>query len=153
MVSAAQTLWKLLVLFFFDNQTLSRDQFHLSPPFEGISPKKLLTHFPYPRYLSPQRTQRLFNHSSLLHHHPFSIQIQLDQSLFNAHPSLIAVWNYPIFFDHLPVFRLAKVLHFSLTNNDSTPCSSEPCHPNEHSFSIPLSLQDEFHWRELFEGR
>ena len=47
-------------------------------------------------------------------------------------PALLALWKYPLDFDHLPVSRLAKVLQFTSSSPDrSNPCSSNPCrHPN-----------------------
>ena len=46
-------------------------------------------------------------------------------------PSMMAVWKYPISFDHLPVYRFGKVLHFSSSVDHLNLCSSSPCHPNE----------------------
>ena len=48
------------------------------------------------------------------------------------------VWRYPIYFDHLPVFRLGKVLRLTRSIDDRNPC---------------LSLRGELHWRELCRRR
>ena len=48
---------------------------------------------------------------------------------------LIAVWNYHLPFDHLPVTRLAKVLR--LPTSSSSVCSSQPCrHPTERCYPL-----------------
>ena len=130
--SDSPVLLKLLVFFLFQNETLMSNQFHLLSSFEWTT-TKLHTNFPYPRSLSSreQRRERFFNRSDLLFRHPYSIRIELYQIHRHEQPSLIAVWKYPILFDHLPVFRLAKVLHLTESFNNRNPCSSQPCHRNE----------------------
>ena len=96
-----------------------------------MSRSKFVKHFVHP-YSSPsreQRRRRFFDRSSLLLSHPYSIRIELYRARRDEQPGLIAVWNYPLPFAHLPVTRLAKVLH--LTESLLNPCSSSPCpHPN-----------------------
>ena len=124
---------KLLVLCVFNNQTWLSHQFHLRPSFESRT-SKMITHFPYPRSSSflQQRRKQFLNRSSLLSFHPYSIRIELYLTrLKEPSLSLIAVWKYPIFFDHLPVFRLAKVLHFDEPSTARDPCFPPPCHHNE----------------------
>jgi hypothetical protein len=125
-------LLKLVVLFFFNNQLLNIDQFHFHPSFELITPK-IVTHFLCPHSFSSrqQRQERFFNRSSLLTSQPYSIRIELYQTLRDKQPSLLALWKYPIFFDNLPVFRLVKVLHLIQSFHPINPCSSNPCDRNE----------------------
>ena len=123
----SRILLKLVVVFLVDAEVLDRDQFHLQPSF-GSQTSKMTTHFLYPR---SQRRERFFNRSDLLLRHPFSIRIELYQTRRDEQPSLIALWSYPILFDHLPVFRLAKVLQLGESSTDRNPCSSRPCHRNE----------------------
>ena len=120
---------KLLVLFLFQNRTLLSDQFHLRPSSEIHTLQKVMTHFPYPR-ASSFRQQR----SSLLDQHPYSIRIELYQTGVDELPALMALWKYPILFDHLPVFRLAKVLHFNESAHHSSPCNAL-CQPLLNSTS------------------
>ena len=136
-----EILLKLVVLFVFNGEVLDRDQFHLHPSSQITDTlkkkkKKFISHFVYPRsFLAlEQRRQRFFNRSSLLDaHRPFSIRIELYQTRLHGEPALIAVWNYPIPFDHLPVSRLAQILRLSssVAERRQNPCSSRPCHPNE----------------------
>jgi hypothetical protein len=46
------------------------------------------------------------------------------------------VWLYPIYFDFLPSFRLAKVLHLTKPNPINNPCSSNPCSPQQECQQI-----------------
>ena len=117
----------LLVLFLFDDRVLMTEQFRL----HSSERKKLISHFTYPHSSEflQQRRQRFFNRSSLLTRHPFSIRIELYRTRINERPAMIGVWKYPVEFDHLPVSRLAKVLHVD-RSSQRNPCSSRPCHPN-----------------------
>ena len=126
------TVLRVLLLFLFANQTLLTQQFHLRPALDITShslQRKIRTHFLYPRSSSfgDHRVQRLTNRSSLLHTHPYSIRIEIYETRRSSQPVLVAVWRYPIFFDHLPVFRLAKILRFPGSVDQHNPCSSRPC--------------------------
>ena len=127
----SQILLKLVVLFLADDEVQQRDQFHLHSSFESefhLSRLKMIAHFPLSS--REQRRRRFFNRSSLLLHQPYSIRIELYQIPLDKQPHLIALWRYSLPFSHLPVSRLAKVLH--LTESLVNPCSSRPCrHPNE----------------------
>ena len=130
-------LLKLLVLFIYNDEILHRDQFHLHPSSQisnTLTRKKFVSHFLYPRssFDLQQKRQRFLNRSDLLIRHPYSIRIELYQTLLREDPVLIGVWDYPLYFDHLPVTRLAKVLRLtSSIDQRQNPCSSQPCHPDE----------------------
>ena len=132
-ISDSPVLLKLLVFLLFQNETLMSNQFHLLSFIRIDNNQAMRTNFPYPRSLSSreQRRERFFNRSDLLFHHPYSIRIEFYRIRRHEQPSLIAVWKYPILFDHLPVFRLAKVLHLTESFKNRNPCSSQPCHRNE----------------------
>ena len=135
-----EILLKLVVLLVFNGEVLDRDRFHLYPYAQITETikkkKKFISHFAYPRSFSAleQRHQRFFNRSSLLDaRRPFSIRIELYRTRVQEEPALIAVWNYPITFDYLPVSRLAQILRLtsSSVTERGNPCSSHPCHPNQ----------------------
>ena len=128
---------QLLVLFLLSNETLMSDHFHLRPS-STLSTKKFHTHFVYPHSSSfrEERRERFFNRSDLLHRHPFSIRIELYQTRLKEPPSLINVWNYPLSFDHLPVVRFVKVLHFNESSPHQNLCSSQSCHSTRQSQSL-----------------
>ena len=124
---------KLIVLFLFNNQTLNVNQFNLYPSAD-ITAQKMITHFPYSHSASSraQRKQRFFDRSDILNRQPYSIRIELYQAAtITGELSLIAVWKYPLYFDHLPVYRLAKILQLSESADQKNPCSSHPCRRNE----------------------
>ncbi|CAF1602990.1 unnamed protein product, partial [Adineta ricciae] len=58
----------------------------------------------------------------------YHVQFEVYNLYFNETIELIQVWQYPIHFDFLPVFRLAKILHLNSSRNFS--CSSNPCGRN-----------------------
>ena len=140
------TLLRVLLLFFFENQTLMTHQFHLRPAVDMSiiektnKMKKMITHFLYPRSSAfrDHRLQRLNNRSHLIHTQPFSIGIEIYETRRSQQPpTRVAVWRYPISFDHLPVFRLAKVLRLPGPLDRRNPCSRRPCH-HEHEECHPL---------------
>ena len=139
-------LLKVLLLFFFENQTLMTHQFHLRPAVDMSiiqktnKMKKMITHFLYPHSSAfrDHRLQRLNNRSHLIHTQPFSIGIEIYETRRSQQqPTLVAVWRYPISFDHLPVFRLAKVLRLPGPLDRRNPCSSRPC-DHEHEECHPV---------------
>ena len=120
---------KILVLFLFNNQTITNQVFHVRPATDIAVTTKKNIHFPFSRashYLQHKR-QRSRNQSSIIHDHPYSIRIELYERKLSGNPRFLAVWQYPFYFDYLPVFRFAKVLRFI----EPKPCSSNPCHLNE----------------------
>ena len=112
-------LFKLLFLLVVDDRVLLSDQFQLFASYElDRTPTEqkdnLIIHFVYPRWLSFRNC-------------PFSVRFQLYRTPGRGEqPVLLGVWQYPVHFGHLPVFRLAKVLYL----RDSNPCLSAPCPPN-----------------------
>ena len=130
--SDSSIVLKLVVLFLVNDGVLTRDQFHFHPSFQSRT-SKFHTYFLYPTSFSScqQRRERFFNRSDLLLRHPYSIRIELYRTRREEKPSLIAVWKYPVDFDHLPVSRLVQVLHLTESPGQQDPCSSHPCHRNE----------------------
>ena len=141
--SDSATLLKLLVLFLFNNQTLMTHQFHIRPTLETAFNRnnndKMVAHFRYPQSSTfrEHRLRRLGNRSDLINIHPYSIRIEIYATQRLKQPSLIAMWRYPIEFDYLPVFRLAKVLRLTGSSAHPNPCSSSSCHP-DHEECHPL---------------
>ena len=116
-------LLKVLLLFLFNNQTLMRHEFHLRPALDITSStqKKMATHFLYSHsaWFRQHRAERHNNRSSLTNTHPFSMRIEIYETQRSETPALVGVWRYPIYFDDLPVFRLAKVLRLSIVESTS----------------------------------
>ena len=128
---------KLLVLFLFhdgdDDQILMSQEFHVRPALEMSIIKKKMVTLPYSRSFRfrQHRQDRYRNRSDIIHSHPYAIRIEAYEMSMKTKSFLIAVWQYPIIFDYLPVFRFAKVLNLTDLNRWSpNPCSSQSCPPN-----------------------
>lgn len=124
---------KLLVLFLFDDQVLMTHEFHVRPAWEIATFARKMTHFPYSRSarFRQHRQDRYMNRTDIIHAHPYSIRIEAYDMDVNERPSLEAVWQYPIAFDYLPVFRFAKVLHWTTMEGwKEDPCSNHQCPQN-----------------------
>ena len=124
---------KLLVLFLYNNQTLMTHEFHVRPTSEIKTFTKKVIHFLFSNAWASrqQRMNRYFNRSNIINIHPYSIRIEAYIRDNTERASLITVWQYPIHFDYLPVFRLAKVLRLTSDTRARNPCLSASCHPNE----------------------
>ena len=121
---------KLLVLFLCENQTLSTREFHVRPAVEIYTYKKKIGYF-----VDSRRTAFL-RHSYPRLHDRYSVRIEAYETRTqNDTPSLIAVWQYPLLFNFLPNFRLAKALRL-IRSKESDSCSDSPC--NSHQQCHPL---------------
>ncbi|CAF1582207.1 unnamed protein product [Adineta ricciae] len=124
---------KMIVLFVFNDEIITNHVFHVRPSSEMFIYTKKMIHFLYSRSSSllQHKIQRYFNRSNIVDNHPYSIRIEMYERQKSYEPLLIAVWKYPIYFDFLPVFRLAKVLHLTKLNFKQNTCSSNPCNPHQ----------------------
>lgn len=130
---------KYLVLFLEDDIVLSTNEFHLRPANEIDDPKKIKLYFHYSHSNKSikEKQQRYFNRSDIIHSHPFSIRIEVFELKLNIKPRRLAVWEYPIYFDFLPVYRLVKILHFlDFRNKSMDPCQNNSCHSNEECYQL-----------------
>jgi hypothetical protein len=136
--SDSKIVLKMLVLFLFRNQTLATREFHVRPAVEIDVYNKKIAHFLYSRSseLLRHKKTRYSNRSNIFNDHPYSIRIEAYESSL-----LVAVWQYPVYFDYLPVFRLAKVLRLAKTTRDRNPCLSHPCNQNQQCQQL---LNDDF---------
>ncbi|CAF1301368.1 unnamed protein product [Adineta steineri] len=117
--------------------------FYINPTI--LTHKSLKEHF----YLLYSRSnnslqykrERYFNGTDILNHHPYSVHFDIF-SLTNDRIDELGSFIYPIYFDFLPVFRLATILRFPSWFRNSTldPCYSDPC--NENSSCIPILNQN-----------
>ena len=136
LTSDPKIVLKLLVLFFFDNQTLMTHEFPVRPALTLRTAlkqeKKKRVHLLYSHSstLRQQRTERYFNRAAILAEQPYSVQMELYEIERPESPSLRAVWKYPIYFDYLSVFRFSKVLHLPQVNEAQNPCVNHSCHSN-----------------------
>ena len=121
---------KILVTFLFDNRIIDYDQFHVNPSLEKENPYfiKQWIYFTYLRtkeFIQMKKTHR--NGTQL-----YSVQFEAFNLYVNGRIQPVGVWKYPIYFDFLPSFRLAKVLRFpsSSSSYSISDCANNPCQNN-----------------------
>ena len=86
----------------------------------------------YIQFYSVNNEKRFSDRSEILNVYPYAVRIELYQTRkTNEEQSLVVVWKYPVTFDYLPVYRLAKVLHLTAFSEHKNPCFSHSCHRNE----------------------
>ena len=124
---------KFFVLFLFNDQISMTHEFRVRPTLEIPSFKKHMVHFLHSKssMSRQQRTSRYYNRSGLINSQSYAIRIEGYEGKENKDLLLFGVWQYPVYFDHLPVFRLAKALRFTAPSKDPDPCSNNPCRENE----------------------
>ncbi|CAF1424689.1 unnamed protein product [Adineta steineri] len=87
------------------------------------------------------KRNRYSNGIDIRNDHPYSVHFDMF-SLTNNRIDELGSFIYPIYFDFLPVFRLATILRFPSWFRNSTldPCYPDPC--NENSSCIPILNQN-----------
>ncbi|CAF3689751.1 unnamed protein product [Rotaria sp. Silwood1] len=131
--SKIETVLKIIGLFLFNNEVIMNHIFHVRPTAELLVYRKKMVHFLYSRssrFLHHKR-ERYFNQSNIINDHPYSVRIEMYETTGFEKPLLMAVWQYPIYFDYLPVFRLAKVLRLTKSMMEQNPCSNNLCNSNQ----------------------
>jgi hypothetical protein len=95
---------------------------------------------------------RYFNRSDVINNHPYSIHFEVFALGNNNSVEEIGSWNYPIYFDYLPAFRLAVILKFptSLGNATLHPCRRNSC--NENSTCLPVLNQNNSYYCSCQNG-
>ena len=137
--SDATIVNKYLLLLLYDDEVISTDEYHLRPSTDILKYLKKLIYLSYPNDNDSiaQKQKRYFNRSNVIHHHPYSIRMEAYEMTAEVKPRRFAVWQYPIYFDFLPVYRLAKVLRFVDQRQSSfDPCREQPCGVNEECYQL-----------------
>ena len=126
--NAPPKVLKILVIFLHENQPLMTEYFDTRSTLEASLHKKMYQ-FLYPR--SNQSVQhkrdRYMNRSSIENHHPYAVRIEAYELNKHEKSRLVGVWLYPVYFDFLPAFRLAKILRLTKSEVGGNPCTSNPC--------------------------
>ena len=104
-----QYVLKFLSFLLFNDEVLMTHEFHLRPAMDSNTIIK--KHF---TFLYSRREKTNFNGTETFRSRPYSIRIEAyELKSTSVNISLIFVWKFPIEFDFLPVFRLAKVLRLN----------------------------------------
>lgn len=106
---------KLLVLFLFEERVLMTHEFLIRPALDLFIIAKKTVHIPYPQttVFRQHRQDRFKNRSDMIYSHPYWIRIEAYETDMAESLSFKAVWQYPIIYDYLPVFRFSKILHLT----------------------------------------
>jgi hypothetical protein len=134
-----KTILKLLVILLHNNQPLMTESIQTQVLLEEIIVlRKELVYLFYSRSNSSlnDKRSRYFNRSNIINEHPYSIRIEAYELNPSEKVRLVGVWLYPIYFDFLPSFRLAKVLYLTKPDPIKNPCLSNPCNPQQECHQI-----------------
>lgn len=131
-------MFQLLIIFLNGNDPLMIESFHIRLKDTINIPTKKLVYLFYSRSNESleHKQNRYFNRSNIIDEHPYSIHIEVYQLNPDETVRLVAVWLYPVYFDFLPSFRLAKVLRLIKRDSMKNPCFSNPCNSSEEYHQI-----------------
>jgi hypothetical protein len=120
---------QILVLFLFEDEVIDHYSFHVRPTDEidtYVKHKFFLLYSRSEKYLN-HKQRRYFNRTDIINKQPYSVRFELYELTIDQSIRLVGLWKFPIYFDYLPSFRLAKVLRFPVSYTANDPCQSNPC--------------------------
>ncbi|UJR20013.1 hypothetical protein I4U23_023147 [Adineta vaga] len=132
------TVLKMLVIFLFENEPITVKEFQVRPAIEIKKSPKHTIRFLYPRSNASleRKRQRYFSRSNIIHEHPYTVRIEAYELNLHETPFFIGLWQYPIYFDYLPSFRLVKILRFTKTRNVTNPCLNSSCRKHQQCHQL-----------------
>ncbi len=102
---------KILTIFLFKDQIIDYYEFHVNPQIQtNDNYVKQSIYFLYPRLEEYIQMKKINRSGTQL----YSVRFEAFNLHVNEIIELIGVWQYPIYFDFLPSFRLSKILRFNL---------------------------------------
>ncbi|CAF1128026.1 unnamed protein product [Adineta ricciae] len=124
----------------FNKQIVDHHEFHIVSKLEKsqtIKHKFYLLYSSTIEMLSYKR-KRYFNRTDIIINHPYEIYFHVFILEKNNMAEEIGSWYYPIYFDYLPAFRLAVVLKFpsSIQNTTVVPYCQQTCKTNSNCLPI-----------------
>ncbi|CAF1627030.1 unnamed protein product [Adineta ricciae] len=124
----------------FNKQIVDHHEFHIVSKLEK---SQTIKHRFYLLYSSTMemlsyRRKRYFNRTDIITNHPYEIDFHVFILEKNKMAEEIGSWYYPIYFDYLPAFRLAVVLKFpsSIQNTTLVPYCQQTCKTNSNCLPI-----------------
>ncbi|CAF3372263.1 unnamed protein product [Rotaria socialis] len=145
---------KIKANFLFNNKIIDHHEFHVIPI---LNKNQIIKHKFYLLYsrstqMLTHKKERYLNRSDVINNHPYSVHFDAFTLEKNNSIEEIGSWHYPIYFDYLPVFRLAVVLKFPswLGNEVLGPCWQNSC--NENSICMPVFNQNNSYYCSCKSG-
>jgi hypothetical protein len=136
--------YKVIASLLYDQRIIDFHEFHVN---SNIEVKNFVKHKFYLLFSSTdqmreQKVSRYFNRTDIIENQPYSIRFDVYRLTGNEIDEL-GSWLYPIYFDFLPVFRLATVLKFPKWYENSTidPCANNTSCP-QNSVCRPIFNQE-----------
>ena len=120
---------KVLTTFLFEDQIIDYYEFHVDPQTQtDKNYLKQIIYFLYPRQQDFLEMKKNNRSGTQL----YSVRFEAFHLHLNEAIQSIGVWQYPIYFDFLPAFRLSKILHFHPQGRSFPydPCSNNSCGKN-----------------------
>jgi hypothetical protein len=120
---------KVLTIFLFDGQIVDSYEFHVNPQTQTDD-----NYFKQGIYFLYSRTQQFLDmkRNNRSGTQLYTVQFEAFNLYLNKTIELIGVWQYLIYFDFLPAFRLSKILRFHPTDASllNSPCLNNFCEKN-----------------------
>ena len=139
---------------FFSNQIIDHHEFDVVPQLEMMEKMKHKFYLLYSRSsdMLTQKRNRYFNRTNVMNYHPYSIHFDVFCIQMNKSVQELGSWHHLIYFDYLPVFRVAVVLEFPSWFDNSTLdlCSSIKC--NSNSTCMPVFNQNNSYYCSCNNG-
>jgi hypothetical protein len=120
---------KVLTTFLFEDRIIDYYEFHVNPQYQNENNYiKQSIYFLYPRIETFIEMKKNNRSGTQL----YNVRVEAFKLHLNETIEPIGVWQYPIYFDFLPAFRLSKILRFPLPGSSfpNGPCLNNTCGKN-----------------------
>jgi hypothetical protein len=122
---------KVLALLLHENQIIHNHQFHFRSvaDFDRIVKKRYHLIYSREEKMLEAKIRRRLNRTSIVNNTSHHLRYEAYELRADSSIHFLGVWQYPIYFDFLPSFRLAKVLRFDNTrkHHPTSSCQPNPC--------------------------
>ncbi|CAF1687834.1 unnamed protein product, partial [Adineta ricciae] len=119
----------------FDGNVIDHHEFYSDPAFDDKLKQRFYLIYSRSNVMLEHKKSRYLNRSDIIENHPYAVHFDVYYQPKNESvPEELGSWHYPVYFDFLPVHRLAPVLKFPAWFNDTTnsPCQNNTCPLNTY---------------------
>jgi hypothetical protein len=145
---------KIKTNFLFNNRIIDHHEFDIIPTIERdkIIKHQFYLHYSRSLQMLEHKRWRYFNRTDIINNHPYSVHFDVFSTENNSNVKELGSWQYPIYFDYLPAFRLAIILRFPSWFGNTTldPCWQNNC--NENSSCMPIFNQNNSYYCSCKSG-